>query len=420
MEFFNEIDGSSYFKNKFDQLFKEIENICNNEIITCDFNEWIDYLFSKYFILPIQIFEENILSNLSEVKVKRYNYYHREIYEPEYFMVDGYKISYTIYFDGEYTLFKVQPSTRILSRFSYNSFEKPNENNCGKFTLEFEYGKQELDKIENVEEVISNNFSNKFGSYLKMIKYVNLDVDKYNNSLKSYIESELQNRKNKANSFQSLSEKLKIPMKLNSFAPNTVPIPLKRINRVVPTKPQLNLSIKEYGISTEDYININNIILMCGTTMENTAQTYRKHNEEELRDHIISTLSTHYDNTSGETFRKKGKTDILIDFDNKSAFIGECKIWHGSKVFMDAISQLLGYTTWKDGKISIIIFNKNNKSFREVINKINEWVKHNTNSYLNKKPNFWECKYFRFDTKEEIDLSIIAFDLYSYENLLNQ
>ena len=62
-----------------------------------------------------------------------------------------------------------------------------------------------------------------------------------------------------------------------------------------------------------------------------------------------------------EAFRYKGKTDICIEQDNRAAFIGECKLWSGSKGLSDALNQLLGYLTWRDSKAALIIFNKENK-----------------------------------------------------------
>lgn len=85
---------------------------------------------------------------------------------------------------------------------------------------------------------------------------------------------------------------------------------------------------------------------MCGTTMEKTARTYFANTEEELRDHLLATLNTHYEAVTGETFRKIGKTDIYIEFENNAAFIGECKIWHGESLFKTAIQQVLNYSTW--------------------------------------------------------------------------
>lgn len=122
-------------------------------------------------------------------------------------------------------------------------------------------------------------------------------------------------------------------------------------------------------------------------------------------------LNTHYYQATGETFRKIGKTDIHIEFDNKAAFIGECKVWHGEKVFQNAIQQVLNYSTWRDLKVSVIIFNKENQSFQTILAKIKMWVEKNT-SYSQPKQNIWKCKYHRKDTNSDICLTILVFDLY--------
>ena len=146
--------------------------------------------------------------------------------------------------------------------------------------------------------------------------------------------------------------------------------------------------------------------------MENTARTHVKNDEEELRDFLLATLNTHYQNVSGETFRKTGKTDIKIEFDNKAAFIGECKIWHGTKAFEQAIQQVLNYSTWRDTKVSIIVFNKENQSFNGVLEKIDLWVKENVKSFEHTIANVWDCRYYRQDTNVEIRLNILAFDMH--------
>ena len=73
--------------------------------------------------------------------------------------------------------------------------------------------------------------------------------------------------------------------------------------------------------------------------------------------------------STGETFNKIGKTNILIQ-DNKgtNVFIGECKIWHGEKELLKAIDQLLErYVTWRDEHTALIIFNKDNKDFSKLL-----------------------------------------------------
>ena len=151
---------------------------------------------------------------------------------------------------------------------------------------------------------------------------------------------------------------------------------------------------------------------MCGITMEKTARTYFANTEEELRDHLLATLNTHYEAVTGETFRKIGKTDIHVEFENKAAFIGECKIWHGESLFQRAIQQVINYSTWRDLKVSVIIFNKENKSFQAILSKIHNWANNNTVSYIQPDANIWKCKYHRQDMNVDIRLTVLAFDLY--------
>jgi hypothetical protein len=85
--------------------------------------------------------------------------------------------------------------------------------------------------------------------------------------------------------------------------------------------------------------------------------------EETLRDWLMFQLSLNYETPDGgelfiggEIENGKGKTDILVRYQNRNAFIGECKFWHGPKKFREAIEQLLGYTVWRDTKAAIILF----------------------------------------------------------------
>jgi hypothetical protein len=57
-------------------------------------------------------------------------------------------------------------------------------------------------------------------------------------------------------------------------------------------------------------------------------------------------------------FNISGKTDILLREGDRNVFIAECKFWKGPKAFGEAIDQLLGYATGRDGKTAILVFNR--------------------------------------------------------------
>jgi len=412
-EFFAGKDTRYYLADFYSKMKSEVERMSDAEIVSCDFQEWADYLATKYSIVPISIFETNIEKTLSETKVKRANPFRGHPYERDFFEIDGVRVTFKIPFDGEPDLFELQPGSRILLRFATQSFVSPHDEECGSFTLDFEYTKQELqDKGEAMAEYVQKQFENEFRNYKTMIDNVNAEVTSFNNGLVASAMRLLEERKKKADSFSAISNALQIPLTASKNAPNTKPIQLHRIVRQPSVKPTVKPPTPEPCISDGDYENINNIISMCGTTMEKTARIYYANTEEELRDHLLATLNTHYDAATGETFRKIGKTDIHIEFDNKAAFIGECKIWHGDSLFQGAIQQVINYSTWRDLKVSVIIFNKNNQSFPSILSKIKSWADANTVSYTQPQANIWKCKYHRQDMNVDIQLAILAFDLY--------
>lgn len=414
MNLFSERDTREYFDSISKELKYEVSKITDDDIINCDFDEWIDYLYNKYEITPITLYEENTEKYIEEVKVKKRNPFFLEgTFEQEFYFIDGVKITYRIPYDGNTNLLYLKPNKFILMKFKVEFIKNPCQNECGAIELAFEYDKKELqNKYEQMQMFVHNNFENKFRNYRAMIENVNEEVTFYNNNLKSFAEKCLEERKNKASSFAFISHALEIPLLKSKNAPNSIPIKLERVKREPVKIPNKKAALSEYCISDNDYENINNIIYMCGTTMEKTSRTYFRNNEEELRDHLLATLNTHYENATGETFRKIGKTDIHIEFDNKAAFIGECKIWRGNKAFEDAIQQILNYSTWKDIKLSVIIFNKKNQSFLQIVEKINTWVEINTKSYSRKTQNTWNCKFYRPDMNIEIKINILVFDLY--------
>lgn len=415
-EFFRGTDVRNYFSLFYSKMKTEVEQMSDAEIVSCDFEEWVTYLTTKYSVVPISIFETNIEKTLFKTKVKTPNPFRGLSYEKDFLEVDGYRVTFKIPFDGEPSLFELRPNTCILSRFTTQNFVNPQGDECGSFTLDFEYTAQELKDKEAVADYVQKQFENKFSSYKAMIRNVNAEVASFNNGLITSAMQLLVERKRKADSFLAISNALQIPLTTSKNAPNFKPVQLKRIIRQPSIKPTNRPLIPEPYISDGDYENINNIIAMCGTTMEKTARTYYANTEEELRDHLLATLNTHYDAATGETFRKIGKTDIHIEFDNKAAFIGECKIWHGENLFQGAIQQVINYSTWRDLKVSVIIFNKNNQSFPAILSKIKSWAEDNTVSYTQPQANIWKCKYHRQDMNVDIQLTVLAFDLYVDKN----
>lgn len=412
MKLFNDYELSDYLKKNNKSIETQILKIEDSEILNSNIDEWNEYFFNKYQILPLILYEESKNFSAEKTKIRQKNYSRLFIDENEYYEEEGIKVIYTIPFTGNKNLWKLKPTTFLLRIFEIKEIIQIRNEETERIVIEFEFTNSTLKKqTSKIKEYVDQYFEQQFRPIREMIQYVNSDIEKYNSNLKNFIKEKLESRRNTASTTIDIFKELQIPLVLSENSPNIKPIPLKKMIKPSLNKPKI-MSSNEYYISNEDYENINNIIHMSGTTMERTARTYYNNNEEELRDILLVSLDTHYTNAFGETFRKIGKTDILIEFENKAAFIGECKIWHGDIGFKKAIQQLLNYSTWKDVKVSLIIFNKNNKNFKNILEKIEEWCKANTSNFLKKQGNFFKCHYYREDMEITINLNILVFDLY--------
>ncbi len=203
-----------------------------------------------------------------------------------------------------------------------------------------------------------------------------------------------------------------VPINKRLDAPNLQPI------KVIKQTKKLNTKVNkedEYYIPEEDYKEILRRIRHIGSSMERVPSTYSKLKEEELRNVIVSQLNVDYEGeVQGETFRKKGKTDICIEYKNRSAFVAECKIWKGKNILQGTIDQLLGYTTWKDSKLAIVFFNKNNKDFFNTINVLNSNI-NSTKKFYSKievNKNEFEVLFNSDNSGQFIKIRIFIFNLY--------
>ena len=407
---------SDYLRKLYGELESEIDSFADEKIVNCDVDEWTEYLTEKYRVEPISFYVDYATRSIQKTQIKRNNPWGHfgDVYgEPQFYMVDGSNIDYKVPFSGDDVLLKCTPSTYIMTSFEIFGFQKPSNTNYGFITIRLSYTNQEMKGFgDNLEEKGNSDFRNQFSSFEKMSGYANDDIRSYNENLTSNVQQLLNKRREKADVFFSFSKALKIPLNLNSSSPNLTPIPLKKPHRANLNEPKPHAQEQQFYIDDSDFENIIKIIHLCGTALEESAKTFNQFNEEALRDYIKGMLSSHYENTvTGETFRRVGKTDIQIQREDKAAFIAECKVWHGIKLFSDAIEQLFCYATWKDTKLSLIIFNKENKNFAGVQQQIQSWLKENCKSCKQWNSNIWDCVKYREDTGRDVRLAVALYDI---------
>jgi hypothetical protein len=171
-------------------------------------------------------------------------------------------------------------------------------------------------------------------------------------------------------------------------------------------------------LSNSAFSQILDYVIRVGNNLEKYPETAQALDEEKLRDYFLAFLNTvsKRHTAVGEAFNHLGKTDILIQNNNgENIFIAECKIWKGESYLNDAIDQLLErYVNWRDEKLALIVFNKNNLGFSDIIDKAkNTFSNHgNCKKLANERTQTSFTFIFRHpaDSSKEIKIVLILFN----------
>lgn len=185
--------------------------------------------------------------------------------------------------------------------------------------------------------------------------------------------------------------------------------------------PKIEANLISGDISGKSYQQITSAIFKYGKNMEKTPSSYKGFGEEDFRNLFLPHLNSISTSTitTGETFNKNGKTDILVqNTDGENLFIAECKLWNGEALLKEAIDQLLDrYVTWRDSKLAIIVFNKDMKDFSGLIEKAHSALKSHSKYKRMEETNDNTNQVFIFkhpqDESKEVKVALLLFNYYA-------
>lgn len=317
----------------------------------------------------------------------------------------GVEIPMVVPFEGDPELFRHHPN-RYGAGPPYASV-RGNE-------LHFGYTLSRLD--DDGQKALKNQIDQDGRLLSTFLAGVGDDVGVYHHNLRNEITQAIAARKRRLGQTSDLLTKLGIPVRRRPEPerPKQIPLARRRVaygldaaRSQAPTN-DLVLEMQEY-----DYIL--DVLANMGLAMERSPTTFRNLTEPELRDFFLVVLNGHYEGAAaGEVFNCTGKTDILIRVENRNVFVAECKFWDGPKSVKDAIDQLLGYTTWRDTKTALILFNKR-KDFSSVVSKLPEIVA--SHAQFKQALTHRGETHFRYlfshpqDKERDLYLAVLAFDV---------
>jgi hypothetical protein len=279
-----------------------------------------------------------------------------------FIQVPGVKVIISIPYTGDSNLWTLRPSSSS-SVSPYGNVKRSRGENDGILDIVIEQA------ASDPQEKIKNELDRNLGHLRDYIANQKLEIDAANTRLDPIIRKAINERREKLGKHDEIVKMLGIPLERKEGVPSLKPIVLeKKIIKPLPSAPK---EVTEYGISDADYEHILAVIRHEGATFESTPKTYKSMGETDLRNILLAHLNGHYKgDATGETFRGEGKTDIRIEFENRAAFVAECKLWRGPKELIDAVEQMLGYLTWRDYKCALVVFNKENAGFTEIQDKV--------------------------------------------------
>lgn len=360
----------NFAQSRKESLVRAIHSYDATAVLQTPIEDLVEYFEERFTVVPLVIKSgEKYLPETPREESTRERVPSR-IWDDEYIDVNKNYINFSIHvpFEGDASLFQVSPSGRMhfVGR-QINASIMHGE-------IIFSY---RIEASENL--VLADYASQEIGMIETNAERLNADIARLNDELPNIIRERLAERRGSASKSQTLIQSLGIPIKKRDDIPTTYSIPeIQRKPKIVDA-PRVKTFTPEPTLDSGEYENILTIIKDMAVAMERSPHTFTKLTEEEIRDFFLILLNGHYmGNATGETFNGSGKTDILIRHQNANAFIAECKFWHGQKKLDEAITQLLGYITWRDTKTSVVLFNKQ-KDLTSVLEKAKETLRAHPN-----------------------------------------
>lgn len=364
---FSDQDLRKAIENQERRIHAEIDGIEANRLLNTSPADLEQYFEQSYQMEPPRLREDEIAVDQAETKIdvsRDLDRYIRDRSRP--FFIEGTTVTFFIPFDGEVELFKCQPSTYTTA--------PPRADVVGN-ELHLRY-----EKTEHNADHLRNEFDRDLGKIQRYLEWVAKDVAGFNIGLRDKVKARIESRRAKLLKDQGLVAGLGFPMRRRHDAPLTYVVPdVRRKPKIEMPKATTTPYTAEPMLNMGEYEHILNVVRNMVLVMERSPHAFHAMKEEDIRQHFLVQLNGQYEGqATGETFNYQGKTDMLIRFDNKNIFIGECKFWHGPKAFTETIDQILSYSSWRDTRVAIFMFNRQ-KELSKVLEKIPALIEQHPN-----------------------------------------
>lgn len=400
---FSNVGWHDFQRRQLQRLQKAVESMDGNRLLNTSVDDLAAYFEQKFQIEIPTLLINKIAVDQHEAMIDISRDPSRMILDRSRpFHITGTEIEVELPFTGEAVAFEIQPTTYTMN---------PPRAEVRGSVLILKIVGTDLNPVRVRAEIDST--VSEIQSYLSTLR---TNAAGLAAQLPTQARSIIESRRQKLLADCNLIGGLGFKMKERPGAQQTFTAPEVR-KKISPSLPSGSSAPykPEPTLSSADYEHILGVLQNMVHVMERSPSAFTTMDEEAIRSHFLVQLNGHYEGqATGETFNYEGKTDILVRSEGRNIFIAECKFWSGPKMLTETIDQLLSYTSWRDTKVAVIIFNRN-KDFSRVLTAISETVK--THSHFKRElPESTEtvfryCFSHRDDKNRELFLSILAFDV---------
>ncbi len=402
---FNKVQIFSIIQGQTEAVKNRAQSLPANTLLSASEEDLVQALKEEFQLnVPIIKDDQIHISYSGETKIdvssdptNRFFYEHRR--GPAY--VPGNKTVIAVPFEGDSEFFRIQPQSYTLN---------PPRGEITKNEILLTY----IRRDQNAE-AIKHDYQQTVNAIKQYLTSPLQSSTQFNGQLEDLIRLNLKERKARLLANADMAAAIGLPLKKREGTSPTYSVPVTRRTPKVEQIRTGEAFRPEPALSSEDYEEILRIMQNMVRVMELSPNAFHEMGEEDLRSHFLVQLNgAFHGQATGETFNFQGKTDILIRVEGKNIFIAECKFWHGEKVFLATLDQLLSYLSWRDTKAAVLIFNRN-AGFSAVLVKIRETVpKHplfKRDLGTSGESTFRYVFAQQQDTNREIILTVQAFDI---------
>ncbi|HJT91374.1 MAG TPA: hypothetical protein VJ777_05460 [Mycobacterium sp.] len=318
-----------------------VRSISADRVLSVPIEDLTEEVFDAYRANPIVLHEERVTSTGATDITVYVQGFDREV------PVEGTAVEWHIPFDGDDVLFQVRPSSFTLN--------PPTAEVRGRMLVLRHEGRAPLDPAS-----VKGTFMSRLTEIEKWLDNQRAELEPFNEQLRNDLRTLIEQRQTKVLRDRELDTFLEVPVpdrtqRSSVFSVDPPRLPTPSVRRTSGGSQPFS---PEPAISNDGFSAILAELASVTAAVERLPQTFAGMPEESLRDVLLVVLNNRFGPASGETFSRRGKTDIFIPYgaDQRAVFIAECKWWQGPSKVGPAVDQLVGYLTWRDTKAALILF----------------------------------------------------------------